>query len=500
MRRLVVAAILVLAVAPLAGAISSLVPPIVQQPPVVGADPTCGTGAPVTATYGEGPDGLVFAALKTGFRAVVAWESVDPVRSRLSWSVDGGPERTMEEATARTAHAFVLDGLPVGRSLCFTAGDGVPRALRLANAMNAHDGEAYVLNLLVLANEPVETRALRAGLVDYAARLNDATDGEVRPGKIVVLLQDVEYHNSGWTSCFLASQVVTLLSASPSCRRVVDVIFTADAAPQGAASTYKDAIQQPDEAIWMNLYHQAGIVSTGDDVGAVLNHEMGHYAFGAMDLYGAVTGTDGTDCWSAATGISVMGGERGATEFDDEVNRCPNEAVLAGYVPTWTLLRERFPLVPDRGGVIDAGPAGPGAAYSLHILDATPTPDTTEAQDDAGSGRDAPGEPSGEVVVQPRTWYTGATPRGDALDHFAFTAGAGQVIRVTVSSIPLCYLDVVDASGQPLGRYCTIRTQDAATMTEVTLPSAGPWYLRSAYPGAYRFAFTLDEPAMAVGL
>lgn len=450
---------------------------------LAGADPACGGAAPPTATSGEGDSGLVYAALKTGGRAVVAWTTEEATVASLTWNVSGGEDVTLSESSARRAHVFVLDGLPIGESLCF-AHEGTAHAIRLANAMNAHDGTAYSLNLLVLANEVPQRAQLERGLDRYATLIRDATDGHVVSGRIVVVYADPDHHNSGWTTCFVA--LGGMPGAYPTCRLGPDVIFTADAFPAGAASTYRDGIEDREEAIWMNSYWQAGTVNLGDDVGSVLAHEMGHYAFGAMDLY------VGSGCDVYAKSLSVMSSARNLTEFDDEINRCPNEAEIPGYVPTWTLLRERFPLVPDRNGVIDAGPTTAGGAYSLHTFEVLPLDVPSPPQDDAGSGGDAPDAPGGSLLVVPHARYVGTLPPGDAADHYAFHGLAGQTVNVTILSAPLCFVDIVDEHGVVAPDVCAI-SATGGLVHRAVLPHDGVWSIRVLTTPAYRFAFTLDE-------
>ena len=465
-----------------------------------GADPTCGTGAPVTATSGEGPSGLVYAALKTGFRAVVAWETAEPVAATLTASLDGGEAQPFTEKVPRTQHVFVLDALPEGRSLCFTPQGGSAHALRLANAMNANDGAAYTVNLLVLGNEQPTRSAVENALDVFAESFWDATDGHVRAGRIVALFGDYERHNSGWVSCYLTS-IVT--GDRPFCQNVYDVIFTYDLNPAAAAATYLDAIREPEPAIWMGQTTQAGLLDL-DEPGRVLNHEMGHYTFGAMDLYGTLEGaTVGTDpdCWDAAKGLSVMGGERDATEYDDEVNRCPNEAIIEGYVPTWTLLREDFPLVPDRAGVIDAGPAGDGGAYARRSIVVVPQASDVgpmEMQDDAGSGHDAPDAAEDAVRIQPGILYHGLGLVGnDFQDAYALHADAGQRIEVRLDGSLGCYY-LHAPSGEQLAFACSYENAPLNTGPLVVLATqGGDHVLRVAHlaPAAYRFGYALDGPA-----
>lgn len=333
--------------------------------PAAGTDPTCGLGIPVTRTAGE-RNGVVFAALKTGFRAVVAWSTPVPSIESITFTIDMGESATLTEAAPRTHHVFILDGLPIGRSLCFFTSSGVFDALRLANAMNAHDGTAYSLNLLVTATENVRGRdTLEAGLDIFAQKLFDATDGHVRAGKILVLYMDPEHANTGTTTCS------SLGVQGRHCDKRVDATFSHDSCIGGAACAPLDGIRYPSEFIMMNSVFQAhpilgSTIFGPNEAGTVLLHEFGHYAFGAMDLYA------GSDCWSPTTMLSVMGGNRGANEFDDAVHRCPNEAAIPGYVPTWTLMKARFPLIPERTGPIDAGPHGGGGIYARYAYDFVP--------------------------------------------------------------------------------------------------------------------------------
>lgn len=429
------------------------------------AEPVC-AGDASSPTDGAGdpalPD-LAYAALKTGTRAVVAWTTPTDVAATLAYRVGDGPERVVREEVATRMHVFVLDQLPRGEMLCFVPSGGGAHAMRLANAMHAYDGEAYSINLLVLANEPVDLGALENGLDSFAWRLRDATDGHVRAGRILVAVADLGHHNSGWTSCYVPFSIIG--ASTPTCQRVVDVLFTADAYPAGAASTYKDGIADDDAAIWMNSYWQAGAVNLGDDVGSVLMHEMGHYAFGADDLYG------NGECDDLAKGISVMGGSRKATEFDDEVNRCPNEANLTAYVPTWTLAQARFPAMGDRQGVIDAGPTTPGDGYARHTFAAL---SVSVPQDDAGSGRDAPSGTTNAVPIAMDTPYDGLlVPGVDASDTYVLQATPGTRVRVEVDRPGTCP-SLWDSGSADLSNGCT--TNGRATWADATVPADGRLY------------------------
>ena len=488
----------------------SLAAPLVADAALVaGADPTCGTGAPVTATQGASDAAiptLAYAALKTGFRAVVAWETQDAVVTTLAASLDGGATQVLSDRAPTRHHVFILDGLPAGRSLCFTPEGGSPHAMRLANAMNAYDAAAgaYSVNLLVLANEQPDRAALEAALARFAEGLWDATDGHVRAGRVVTLYGDFLHHNTGWASCYVPRSTAQDLD-HPFCRNVHDVLFTHDGSPVGAAQTYPDAIRDPARAIWMNAYYQAPLVGWPDDAAFALNHEMGHYAFGAQDLYGSPTGLD-PDCWDPALGLSVMGGTRGATEYDDETNRCPNEATLPGYVPTWTLLRHEFPDVPARS-VIDAGPAGDGGAFHAHPFMLAPQASDLVAldrdpQDDAGSGGDAPDDLAPDVRIEPGVRYGGHAlgPYPDQVDVYVLSGMAGQVFQGRVQGTLGCY-SLLAPDGTELGEACSHGEVALQGPLVATLPATGDYYLKVSHlaPAAYRFGFGLDAPAPDVG-
>ncbi|HET6403543.1 MAG TPA: hypothetical protein VFH78_02755 [Candidatus Thermoplasmatota archaeon] len=467
--------------------------------PAVGTDSTCGTGAPVTATHGAGDPALpslVYAALKTGFRVVVAWETDAPEVGRLRYALDGGATTTVSETVPRTSHVFVIDGLPLHRSFCFTPlhADGSPaasqHAIKTRNAMNAHDGTGYTMNLLVLANEQSALAQVEFGLDDYAELLYDSTDGHVRPGRHIILFGDLEHHNAGWVACYLVT--------APGCTQWYDVIFTNDAAPQGAASTYLDGIQNRRAAIWMNWYWQAGLVNLGDEVGNVLMHEVGHYAFGMLDLYGG-----SLNCWDAQKGLSIMGASRSATEFDDEINRCPDEPTISNYAPSYPRLRARFPLVPDRQGVIDEGPFGVGPQYARHTFEVTPAlselgrlpPLPRVAQDDAGSGEDAGSFPQSAVPIEAGRLYEGTllTPV-DGADVYRLEVPAGSLVEIAVYPAGIGCPRAIDESYRDLGGACANR---GAVATRTLEAPGGELFVRFATGTSvsYRFGVGVDAPA-----
>ena len=459
--------------------------------PARGQDPTCGLSSPVIATSGATESGLVFAALKTGFRAVVAWSTPEPTIANLTYSLDGGESATVSEATPRTQHAFVLDGLPTGASLCFTAPGHAPHAVRLANAWNAQEADgSYTTNLLVVANTQVTQRAVLEGSLPlFGGILRDMTDGHLRAGRVVVLYGDAERERSLYT-CLSSSCTV------PACDQAADVYYTYGACPNGAACANLLGIDDPYSHIWMSSVWQANAVLSIDDEASVLAHEMGHYLFGADDQYTSQTVSTGEDldCYDPALDLSVMSATRGTTELDDAIHRCPNEPLMTGgYLPSWESLRSAFPSVPARAS-IDEGPHGAGDAFALHVFATTPgveMPQPSDVpQDDAGSGRDAPDAPDPAFRVEPRVVYEGlATPLADT-DLYAFDGRAGDRVHLAVTG-PICAM-ITHADGADAESDC--QSQEVTNVRAV-LPSDGPWYLRFYDRGEYRFSFALNGAA-----
>jgi hypothetical protein len=335
--------------------------PVDVPPPPPPGEFMCPAG-PVTEpfdTFGRDDSlpGLSWAALKTGFRFAVAWSTESPTIETLRYTVGRDPERSLSDVAPTRVHLFVLDDLPTGQTICFTAGTAPLHAARLANAMTAfQEAEphgVYTINVLVLANEGGDLTEIEPGMQRFAELLWDSTDGWVRAGAMMVVAGDYLHHNSGWALCYVGGV------SSAVCNQVYDVIVTEDAVPQGAASTYRQGVKDPDAAMWMNQHFQAmpGPLSM-DDFGAVLVHEAGHYFFDMDDLYGDPVVPDSQACDLPEHSMSIMGGGRDTTEFDDELRPCPTQG--ADYVPSWTLMRDQFDRIPDRDGPVLQGPSGTG--------------------------------------------------------------------------------------------------------------------------------------------
>lgn len=469
--------------------------------PAPGADPTCGTGVPVTQTGGL-REGVVFAALKTGFRGVVAWSTQLPEIATLTYSIDGGASVTLSDAGPRTTHVFLVDGLDVGRTFCFTSSAGVSDAFVLRNAMTSLRDGKYTLNMLLTAPLNVQARDIMdEGIAIYKEKLYDATDGHIQPGQTIMLYVDPEHANTGTYTC--SNGVLP----NPPCDRRVDVTFSYDSCAGGAACAPQNGVSSPNAFIMMNSAFDAnpatgGLLFGANEVGTVLVHELGHYLFGAQDLY--VAG----DCFDAALSLSIMGGARSVTEYDDEVHRCPNEAQLgAGYITTWTKMRGRFPGIPDRTGPIDEGPHGGGALFAYTTL--SPTPNIEEArdslidtvleteveQDDAGSGGDAPANPAMAVEIEPGVLHEGTLLPTD-VDTYRFRALAGQAVELSLYVSTVCPALTDGAGERVAGQSCEL-TPDGSQRVRATAPGGELRFriAQSTTTPSYRFGVGLDAPA-----
>lgn len=465
-------------------------PLLPSDPMTPGSDPTCGTGVPVTKNGGT-DGGVTYGALKTGFRAMVVYKTAAPSIETLTFGIDGGDTTSVSDAYPRLDHIFILDGLPRGRTLCFTPGDGVARAIKLVNAQTSWDGSVYTVNMLLTASENM-VRArdiLEAGFDIYAEKLFDSTDGHVRAGQMV-LLSYPEHTNTGTLTCFSFG-----VNGAPNCDKRVDATFSHDSCIGGAACATLDGITRPDEFIMMNSIYDANPV-LGDllygpnEVGSVLLHEFGHYAFGSADLY--VNG----DCYNAALSLSIMGASRSVTEVDDEVHRCPNENQLSGYIPTWTRMRWRFGQIPDRTGPIAEGPHGGGGVYARHTFALLPATDSLEnaalPQDDAGTGADAGNSIATATPIEPGVLYDGSLASTSDRDVYVFPIARGQTFDALVYPGGTCH-DVVNAAGSTIASSCS--TDGVHTWVRGTAPG-GPLYLRIGLGSApvHQFGVGVDEP------
>jgi hypothetical protein len=127
-----------------------------------------------------------------------------------------------------------------------------------------------------------------------------------------------------------------------------------------------------------------------------------------------------------------------------------------------------------------------------------------QAQDDAGSGQDAPDDRSTEIVVQPGPIYEGilGPPAFDDLqDWYAFEAESGDEISARLASQLVC-LDIVDPDGDIRASSGCARPGLSKTAT-VPADETGTWYLHLIHlpfkPSPYRFSLGLDGTAPDTG-
>lgn len=141
------------------------------------------------------------------------------------------------------------------------------------------------------------------------------------------------------------------------------------------------------------------------------------------------------------------------------------------------------------------------------------------AQDDAGSGQDAPWEPIPEVWIETGETYEGllgGIGTADFRDHYAFWAEAGDVVHAKVRGVLACFR-ILDPDGEQVEKnlQCTIGAWDAVASQideehasvvsgppiELTLERTGVHYLSlegfSLQP--YAFSIGVNEEAPEPG-
>ncbi len=249
-----------------------------------------------------------------------------------------------------------------------------------------------------------------------------------------------------------------------------------------------------------------------------------------MDLYRA--SGQRPNCYDPDTKISVMGNNPNARVFDDEINRCPNEAAIElveEYIPTWTSLIERFPEIPPRTGPAVPGPRGSGPSFDFVSLagpaararTAFPAPVGVSVADwtswtlqrtlcgpapdglasaygilcgDAGSGRDAGGSRDDAVPVAPGQAYEGASPGPSDVDYDSFQVGQENQINIEFAWTTFVEVSLIDAHGEK-GRVQGAFGAGPLRATHTIEAMPDTWYLEvlSTGPGTYGFGIGLDE-------
>lgn len=420
-------------------------PPVPYVPPFTTAGPLLCDGVVVEEehnTFGAGdkniPD-LSWAVLKSGFRVVVAWQTVGFSPGTLDYHLGDGNWRTAALDLETRTHVFVLDDLPVGQTLCFRASDATRtsglHAVKLVNGPNAYEPATgtYVFNTLSLANEAAPSQLLAPIYHEFATRLWDASNGHVRSGMNLLLHQDLQRHQTGHNTCTVPAAVWTSI-AVPICEQVFDVVHVHESDAREPSVAAQDGVNLPASTIWLNAAHgsdqlYADAEKARTEIGPLLMHDVGHYLFDLPDAFRYEDGPRDapvgeqpplveSDCFDPESLISVMGNHRGAREFDGLQDRCENRAALGDPIPAWMAIKERFPTVPWRDARPLAGPEGTGDAFSFRLLEALGAQDVQAAADAASNALPAPPMPADPTQPAP-LWALIEDDFGEAPHSFA---------------------------------------------------------------------------------
>ncbi|MEA3400753.1 MAG: hypothetical protein U9R79_05840 [Armatimonadota bacterium] len=109
-------------------------------------------------------------------------------------------------------------------------------------------------------------------------------------------------------------------------------------------------------------------------------------------------------------------------------------------------------------------------------------------QDDAGQGRDAPGERDQALAIQPGV-TKGLLGDDDEFDSYSFAVHGGDIVRVTIADV-VGGADVeLHLLNQEGGGLATVRPEEESEVTWLTPTELGEqtWYLSAYGEGPYRF-------------
>lgn len=445
-----------------------------------------GGGTPISPDPGPQPadQGLftktIGFASKTGFRGIVAWQASAPVLATVHY----GTSPTALTLTATTqapdsAGMLVLEGLAEGRLYYWQVEDlitgqrSVVKSFASTNAYTEWTGSAYTIDLVVQVDSNALPDAvphdlglndIGAGMNIFAERIYDATDGLVRIGNILITDTNVDYAANVPGNPATVTRVCTPTNYADT---LVQTSMPFD------SHTYGYAIADACRQFYLGRIGQL-VYEWQDDmhVGYVAAHEVGHYAFGAPDLYDLSTAVAlpsgcANDAWDGSLMNNAGDWDATAhrwrlTELDRNPTLTPcDHSNNAAY--TWDTLRSRYlnvPLRPD--GPIEhiyddmARGNADGGALSIHILDREPglstlmafTPDDTD--EPGGGAACAAGDPQ---VTDPQgdateLVLTGPTP---APNDGGLDVTAGKVsAQAAGSAIDLIFtIDVADLDAPP---------------------------------------------------
>ncbi|HWL38502.1 MAG TPA: PPC domain-containing protein [Frankiaceae bacterium] len=136
-------------------------------------------------------------------------------------------------------------------------------------------------------------------------------------------------------------------------------------------------------------------------------------------------------------------------------------------------------------------------AALLPLTVASPASAAPLPQNDAGTGRDAPGVPTPTFRVEPGRVYSGTVDGYvlDKADWYAFSAPAGATLEARGSGAFSC-VRLANAAGAELAYSCGVAAESTSLATAVAT-AAGTYYVQvsALQPDAYRFSVGVGEPA-----
>jgi hypothetical protein len=412
-------------------------------------------------------------AAKTGYRLVFFWSASAPVVPTVEWGyaedalaftasppaaradtagiVIVGVARSQVDP-ARSVHFRVVDGLSESASLV--------HSFSLGNAWRSGTADGvYELDLVVqidsqdLPELMIWDQGLNElvnGMEVTAERIWDATDGYVRLGTVLVTDTVVNYP--------VHTPFAHVICGDPGSvyeNGLADVVIQSTLPfDSHTFAGQPPAIDDPCTRIHLGRIGQLVVPWSGDlHFGAVLAHEIGHYAMGFDDLYpSSLTGN--ADCWVGTSGepdnsagrydITMMhnqfgwsGGRWVGTELDRGPDHTPCN-YSTGYA-SWPRLVQTYDKIPAAGRNGDYLPDHSDSDYAtargnpdgghltIYVLDHEPglstlanpvTPSATPLQAAAGGPY--------ETLVGQEVAFEGSATGGRAPYAYAWDFGDGS--------------------------------------------------------------------------
>lgn len=309
-------------------------------------------------------------ATKTGFRAVIAWETSEAALVKAEYGIQGQTQNLTSLPTSPdTAGAIFLEGLTAGQTYTYTLLDqisGARSAQASFLATNAYTesygglANPYDINLVAQIDAPaVEagTAALDLTLTEVAngmdvlaERTFDALDGHARIARVLVMDTSSDYTVN---QPFISTGTCRLTRGN-----FADILFETPV-PFDSHTYGGFAINDPCTQIYMGRAGQllASTYRGATHLGYVATHELMHYAFSTPDLY-SVTGSGG--CTNSDWDGSIMhntggysAGRWNLTELDESAALTPCAGLPAGSKTSWRNAQNRYAL-PNRTSLDNA--------------------------------------------------------------------------------------------------------------------------------------------------